>query len=517
MTGMGDSGGSGKAGSGIWPLLTAAACIALVMAACLPTEPLFYSNQHTKFLHGFAQAGFGFLDEDWQAWTKNGLPLFTAIVYAVAATAPKEAFYLLQFLTFWGFAAAALMCWRALARERYGEGTGDRLLWPVAALIALTQISQPLGKLWQGVANQYILDRMFEPASFGSLLLVAVALFLGNRAILAALAIVAAAAMHPGYVIPGAALLFGFAVVALTEPAPPRAWPLAVSIGLAGLIATFLYLQFAFKPTEPGLRIEAAAIIAKHRIPDHSLVSEWFDIDAWQKLIAVLAACWLARSARYGRLLLAAFGLTAALTLVAMITGSPEIALIAPWRTSTVLAPLANVVLLGALAVWIERKLAEAPPERAARLRRRLGLGVRAVLALAVVMGAALKAPAYLWPTPAPDLDFARAERASGQLYLTPIDRSEFRLETGAPQYVNWKTHPYLDVEVIEWWRRIETARDVYAAPALACEKITRLAREEAVTHVFLPTGAPLEKPCAGWAVVHEDDRTTVYAYRGDG
>ena len=45
----------------------------IIFAISFPAEPLYYSNQNTKFLHGLAQAGLGNLGADWTAATVDPL------------------------------------------------------------------------------------------------------------------------------------------------------------------------------------------------------------------------------------------------------------------------------------------------------------------------------------------------------------------------------------------------------------------------------------------------------------
>lgn len=491
----------------------ASVLVMIVMATCFPTEPLFHGNQHTKFLHGIAQSDFGYLSEDWQAQTKNGLPLFTFLVFAVASVAPFEAFYGLQLLSFLGYGVALLACWIVFARERYEDDRTIGLLWVVAALVALTHIGQPFAKLWQGVATQYVLDRIFEPASFGLLLLLSVATFLRGLSFLAVAAIVVAAAFHPGYVFPGLALLVSFTVVSLTSSLRPRHWLLAILLGLAGLAAIFAHLQYSFAPTSPGLRTEAAAIIAERRIAGHSEISEWLDLDAFQKIIAVVAACWLSWGTHYGRIILTMFLIAVTGTLVTAFTQSPELALIAPWRSSTILVPMSNIIILGVFAHWIKEKLVPAPPQKNKKGVRQLALGLAVPIVLAVLAGATLKGLKYGNHEFEPYLHHVRSERKPDQLYLTPLQRSfnKFRLATGVPQYVNRKSHPYQDVEVIEWWRRVQLVNKIYQEPATACSTIRDLAEAEDVTHVLFPAS---DKPirCDAMKLIYEDSDVSIYA-----
>ena len=58
-------------------------------------QPLFYSNQASKFLHGFAMANPGVLDEDWLiASTPDPLPVFSFLVYLTLKWSSPSLFYL---------------------------------------------------------------------------------------------------------------------------------------------------------------------------------------------------------------------------------------------------------------------------------------------------------------------------------------------------------------------------------------------------------------------------------------
>jgi hypothetical protein len=110
-----------------------------------------------------------------------------------------------------------------------------------------------------------------------------------------------------------------------------------------------------------------------------------------------------------------------------------------------------------------------------------------------------------------PMFAFIRNHKSPGDEYLIPIDMQDFRLETGAPVYVEFKSIPYYDVEVIEWYRRINTAGSIYRAPTrrVGC----RLLRElylEGVTHAVLPYDHTI-KNCPNLAIQYVDLNYQVY------
>jgi hypothetical protein len=78
---------------------------------------------------------------------------------------------------------------------------------------------------------------------------------------------------------------------------------------------------------------------------------------------------------------------------------------------------------------------------------------------------------------------FVKATSTADDLYLIPTDLRRFRLETGARVYVDWKSHPYRDVEVLEWYARIEKAKAFERASGDdACRIAEELLREAGVT-----------------------------------
>lgn len=88
-------------------------------------------------------------------------------------------------------------------------------------------------------------------------------------------------------------------------------------------------------------------------------------------------------------------------------------------------------------------------------------------------------------------LAFVRDTRRSGDVYLVPTKMQDFRLETGAPIYVDFKSIPYAPDEVLEWRRRVLRADRFYREKDEACEALESLANE-GVTHVVSETGDPV-------------------------
>src|SRR6476620_3752090 len=82
--------------------------VAAVFALAHAQAPLYYSNQNQYFLHGLAQGGRGFLDEDWLARTADPTPAFSALV-AFTYRYLHESFFYIYYLLILGIYLHALV------------------------------------------------------------------------------------------------------------------------------------------------------------------------------------------------------------------------------------------------------------------------------------------------------------------------------------------------------------------------------------------------------------------------
>ncbi len=109
----------------------------------------------------------------------------------------------------------------------------------------------------------------------------------------------------------------------------------------------------------------------------------------------------------------------------------------------------------------------------------------------------------YFLPVRVPDLvaatrgslssDFKPLAEKKVDAKLIPVDLQRFRLHTGTPIFVDFKSIPYKDADVIEWRNRLEVAERLHAEIG---EGKLDAARGEmralGITHVVLPAGTEL-------------------------
>jgi hypothetical protein len=236
-----------------------------------------------------------------------------------------------------------------------------------------------------------------------------------------------------------------------------------------------------------------------------------------------------------------AFALSAALTLVQVATGSLTLALLFPWRVSSVLVPVATTVVLSRLVAI-----------RVLPLEGRAAGTVAAVAVAALVAGGvwimAGRLAFYVDDDELPVMNFVRQAKRPGDVYflpvhvpdlakttrgslssdfkplpdkqtdrrVIPVDLQRFRLYTGAPIFVDFKAVPYRDTDVLEWYARLGLARAALeeVRGGRLSEALDEL-RARGITHLVLPAASELRRP--GVEQVYHDAYYRVYRLKGGG
>ncbi len=108
---------------------------------------------------------------------------------------------------------------------------------------------------------------------------------------------------------------------------------------------------------------------------------------------------------------------------------------------------------------------------------------------------------------------FVREQARPGDIYLIPAGLQEFRLATGAPVLVDFKSIPYRDVDVLEWSERLRLVDWFYREhPAdVDCALLDELAQRYGVTHVVLDEDL-LDLTCPQSREVYRDAHYAVHA-----
>jgi hypothetical protein len=272
--------------------------------------------------------------------------------------------------------------------------------------------------------------------------------------------------------------------------------------------------MISFSPTTHEIWQRSIVILSDIRIPHHTKVQEWFNYRAVVRIILIMLSIAVIRKSPLFWIMVVPF--TAILLVTGLLYVFPDSALTftTPWRASVMLMPIASTILLG----WLSTKLIPVLERNLKGKNHVKTIAVMLILCSAAV-GAVRQ---YIWfekynhADEMPVIRFARDHAKSGDTYLVPPFMSEFdkfRLETGIPILANWKSHPYKDSQVIEWYDRIQTAGKFYesAGKPECCGMLDNITRNYKITHVIIDAKANLAAVCPTFITIYHDAFYSVY------
>jgi hypothetical protein len=272
-----------------------------------------------------------------------------------------------------------------------------------------------------------------------------------------------------------------------------------------------VYVYHAFQTGSSQETILANNILINVRIPHHAVIGHWFDITSILQVCFILIAIYLVRKTKIFTILLSCFLFAAGLTIIQGIMDNPTLALLFPWRISVILVPMATTILLAKIVSTLSARF-ESSLERRDQMIVSMSIGLISVLAFVGVVRFVLES--RLHPTPADRglFEYISNSKRPADVNLIPTKLQDFRLETGAAAYVDFKSIPYSANEVIEWNRRINRAEEFYRNGLKSCKSMNQFVHEEEINQVILekPNGYP---GCGSWEIVFEDSSYQVMRF----
>jgi hypothetical protein len=518
---------------------------AALFALAHTQSPEYFSNQHHYYLHGFAQAGVGQLNEDWLSNTKDPTPVYSwgvALIYRWSGSFPFQVIYFVLLCVYFESVRQIIIALPDMPFRGPAQIVFLTLFLAVHAAILrvasvrLTGVDYPW-YLQAGLAAQYLLGPGLQPSAFGVLLVASLAAFLNQRPIFAAVLAAAAAVIHSTYLLPAGLLMIGYFVVLVREQ--------KTLIGLiAGLLALIMvspilvYNASTFLSGDAVQLRESQRIFARIRIPHHTHFERWFDWMAIVQLAIMLLGLLLIRRSRLVLALAIPTAFSVILSVVQVLTDSDALALLFPWRYSVVLMPLAVAIILAKLAALVAGRM-----ETSETLTWLCG-AIAAGLAAAGVVVMACGLGYYTNDVELPLLHHVRENKRPGDVYLLPVkfsrpkrdlpanqsmtfaptarvgvvgipvDLQRFRLSTEAPIYIDFKAPPYAADEVLEWHQRMSNAERWYGDRDWDRTGVWHELKAAGITHVIATSDKDLR--CQALKLVYSDESYRLYRVEGE-
>jgi hypothetical protein len=480
--------------------------------------PLYTSNQNTKFIRGLAEGGLGLLQEDWLAHATDVLPVFTFLVYLTYRYLHEYMFYFYNIVIFGVYlysmsGIVSTVC--DIKRDRFRHVTYLTIITVLHSYAFDSLSSRLLGFelgqfLHYGVAEQHVIGRIFQPSVFGVLILLSIYAFLQRNVIGAIFLIAFSATIHPGYFLAAAIFTGSYMFVVFSEQ---RSIKSSLAVGLLSLVLTLpalIYFYLEFSPTSPEIWRRAQDILVNFRSPHHMKAAVWLSATAYGKIVITAVALYLVRTSKLFPIMLFPFLVFLLSILAQLLTGSSTLAASTPWRISVFLVPLSVCLIVG----FLVSRVFDQFREQIARRRAIVTLVNCALVLLALLYGARTQVNRHVkhyQDESIPMMHYVKESKSSGEIYLVPVELEDFRLYTGAPTFVTFKSGPYKDVEYLEWYRRLVGASEFYRAEdEIACDILKKLERDYNLTHVVVKGQQPGVR-CEKLSAVYKDERYRVY------
>ena len=491
---------------------------ASVFAISYTPWPLYSSNQHTYFLHGLADGGLGLLREDWLARTTDPFPVFSLLVRITYQSLHQYLFYF-YYMLICGIYIYSIV---GIASNVYNvKSSKPKYLTYLALVIAIHSSAgrylcykvfgaDLVWYLQSGVAGQHILGSIFQPSIFGVLIILSIYVFLQRKPFLAIFFATLAVTLHFSYLLGAAVLTLSYIIITFKEEKSIKRASLLVLFALILVLPVLTYVYISFGPTSSEIWSRSQDILVNFRSPHHAIPEKWLGIMSYGQILIIIAALYLTRKTKLFLVMLFSFLTATTLTIIQILLGSNSLASLFPWRASVFMIPISSCIIAAHIVSYIFEKFRHLISKN----QKVFTLLSLAIIFLVLIGGAVnmklIFDPNFKKDTRIPMMDFVKKTKSPGEIYFIPTGLAKFRLYTGAPIFITFKSHPYKDIEVMEWYDRILAARSFYGEDKINCQMLKKLSVDYGVTHVILEN-RHFSAGCSFLRELYKDDDYSVF------
>ena len=458
---------------------------------------LYRFNQHTKFLHGLAKAGYGFLKNDWLAKTIDPLPVFSFLVF-ITYKFLHEYFFYFYYLIILGIFIYSIISISSNTFKINKFKISGIIFFTLVILLHSNLFHEYTLKYFNlsitnllfkdGLADQYLLGEVFQPCVFGVFLLLSIYFFIINKQFISIIFLIIPSYFHTAYLYSSGVLTLSYLIIIYFEEKDIKK---VIFYGLFSLIMIlpiiFYYLVFLKSTSEESVKT-AFNIMVNIRNPHHMVINRIISSISLIKILIIIIAIFIIRKSRLFLVILVPFIATLLIMILQIFLESDFIGFLTPWRVSVWMVPLSSSLIIA----YIVSKCLDAVGNKIYKYKIDKIIMYLCLLIILFAFSFGLniliiKFNDYLNIDHGKMLNYVRDHKSPDDTYLVPVEMANFRLDTGAPVFITYKSHPYKDVEVLEWYYRINKAEEFYENnEENKCILLEDLKKEYKITHVVL-------------------------------
>jgi hypothetical protein len=475
--------------------------------------PLYYSNQNQYFLFGLSKAQHGFLAGDWFVGTTDYTPVFTFLVFLIKRFLSEIWFYLFYFLLcsiyIWILIRISETIFKIKNNKTFYILLFSFIVFLHSAYFA--NISIDLFKinlselLRDGFAGQYILSGYFQPSQFGVLIFVSIFAFLKKKYYLSSFLLALAVSFHPSLLLPASSIVLSYGLILyLTEKKYKKSLKIITFFILCILPIISFYFFFIKGINIPfDLHQQALQISAFIRQPHHTVIEYWFTPIQSLKLLIIISAIALTWRKKIFWILLIPFLISLFLSIIYYFNHAPLLALLFPWRVSVILAPLSTILIFS----WLIKNIS---------FNKKSWLifciiNIFFILFLSIYGFNQTYREFHKKNDQESLFKYVKNQKNKG-VYLIPISLEDFRIKTGMPILVDWKSMPLKNLDILEWNQRINLANQFYQSQYTNQDFILNLNKKYNVS--FFVVKASIILDANYFSLIYQDSKFRIYQIR---
>ncbi|MBD3377683.1 hypothetical protein GF406_21825 [candidate division KSB1 bacterium] len=489
----------------------------LVFSISYTQFPLYYGNQNTYFIHGLADANHEALKEDLLYKSPDPFPVFSQLVKLVS-TVNSGLFYFFHFILSATYLTSLIGIIRYLFNFKFND-----ISYHLSIILIIIVHSHLLARVSSrlfnynlkniftvGFAEQEVLGHVFQPSAFGVLFILAIFLLIKRYNFLALLLIIITPLFHSTYFL--SAIILSLIILLKLKSARHFLFFLIFS---AILWSPYIfYILYNFSPTTLDSMKIASDILVHKRVPHHADIRYWFDFDSLVRTFIILAGILVVRKKQdLFQILLISSSVCFFFMIIQYFIQNNQLALLFPWRLSVWILPITSVIFL----TWIFHQLYELLWHYKYLQKTILYVFLITVF-ISLLWGSKSILKNYKIRRDLEDMSlfsYIAASKPESPHFLINTTFENFRLTTFVPVYVDRKSHPYKDKDIIEWYKRLQLAELIYNSKfdSTALELLTRLCDEQNITHCLFSGNVELTN-AEQFELIHQDSIYKIYTYQ---
>lgn len=491
--------------------------LAFIFGISYTQSILYTDNQNHKFLYGLADAGLGFLKDDWLANTIDPHPVFSFLVSVTYLNLHEYLFYFYYILIF-GIYINSILGISSSIYDINNSKTKHLIFFTIILAIHSESLGYSVSNLHRGMAVQEIIGDYFQPSVFGVFIFLSIYVFLRGKIFWAIVFLSLSVIVHPVYIFSAAVLTFSYMFIIYKESKNTKRSLLLGILSFILILPIILYYYVYLSSTSPEIWQNSLDILVNKRIPHHCIPQVWLKnrTSPYTQTLIIIIALYLIRKTKLFPIIFLPFITAIVLTFAQMVSGSNYLAFLTPWRVSVFLVPISTIITIAYIVTNLYGKFSHKISDKQ-KIINLFCLLTIFILFIGGINKQVREYFKYYADDTIPMMNFVKKTKASGEVYLIPPKQTKFmkfRLYTGAPIFVDWKSHPLKDVEVIEWYNRNLIAQKFYDSNDLkSCRILNDLSTRYGVTHFVLEVKQP-EHPCEFIEEKYNDGKYTVYTIK---